>query len=68
MQHSEGKFTTADGIHIYTQQWVADQPIANIVIVHGLGDHSDRYKNYVDYFVPRGYSIYSFELRGHGRS
>jgi alpha-beta hydrolase superfamily lysophospholipase len=68
MQHSESKFTAADGIHIYTQQWVADQPIANIVIVHGLGDHSDRYQNYVDYFVPRGYSIYSFELRGHGRS
>ncbi len=68
MQHSEGQFTASDGIHIYTQQWVADKPIANIVIVHGLGEHSDRYQNYVEYFVPRSYSIYSFELRGHGRS
>ncbi len=68
MQHSESKFTAIDGIQIFTQQWIADKPIANIVIVHGLGEHSDRYQNYVDYFVPRGYSIYSFELRGHGRS
>lgn len=68
MLHSENGFTAQDGIHIYTQQWVADEPKANIVIVHGLGEHSSRYQNYVDYFVPRGYSIYSFELRGHGRS
>ncbi len=68
MHHSESKFTAHDGIHIFTQQWVADEPKANIVIVHGLGEHTNRYKNYVDYFVPRGFSIYSFELRGHGRS
>jgi len=68
MEHSEIILTTHDGIPLFTQQWVADEPKANILIVHGLGEHSDRYKNYVDYFVPRGYSIYSFELRGHGRS
>ena len=69
MRHTEGKFTTTDGLEIYHQAWAADgAPKANLLIVHGLGEHSGRYQNYVDYFVPRGYTLYGFDLRGHGRS
>jgi alpha-beta hydrolase superfamily lysophospholipase len=69
MQHSEGKFTASDGLEIYHQVWAADgTPKAAILIVHGLGEHSSRYHNYTDYFVPRGYTLYGFDLRGHGRS
>ena len=41
---------------------------AHLVIVHGLGEHSGRYQNYVDYFVPRGYTLHGADLRGHGQS
>lgn len=69
MQHREGHFTTPDGAEVYTQAWLPDStPQAVILIVHGLGDHSGRYGNYVNYFVPRGYALYSFDARGHGRS
>ena len=69
MRHTDGHFTTPDGSHIYTQAWLPDNtPQAIIVIVHGLGEHSGRYGNYVDYFVPRGYALYSFDTRGHVRS
>ena len=52
-----------------TQAWLPDvKPRAIILIVHGLGEHSGRYGNYVDYFVPRGYALYGFDTRGHGRS
>lgn len=69
MHHREGRFTTFDGIDVYTQAWLPDStPQAVILIVHGLGDHSGRYGNYVNYFVPRGYALYSFDARGHGRS
>jgi alpha-beta hydrolase superfamily lysophospholipase len=69
MQHREGHFTTSDGADIYTQAWLPDNvPQAIVLIVHGLGEHSGRYGNYVDYFVPRGYALYSFDTRGHGRS
>jgi len=69
MQHREGRFTTPDGADIYTQAWLPDGTAqAIILIVHGLGDHSGRYGNYVDYFVPRGYALYGFDTRGHGRS
>src|SRR5512139_2194182 len=69
MRHHEGHFTAPDGADIYTQAWLPDSiPQAVILIVHGLGDHSGRYGNYVNYFVPRGYALYSFDARGHGRS
>jgi alpha-beta hydrolase superfamily lysophospholipase len=69
MRHTEGRFTTPDGADIYTQAWLPDNPPqAIILIVHGLGEHSGRYGNYVAYFVPRGYALYSFDTRGHGWS
>lgn len=69
MRHREERFTTPDGIDIYTQTWsAAGMPKAVILIVHGLGEHSGRYQNYVAYFVPRGYTLYGFDTRGHGRS
>jgi alpha-beta hydrolase superfamily lysophospholipase len=69
MEHREGHFTTPDGFNIYTQAWLPDdKPHAIMLIVHGLGEHSGRYANYVNYFVPRGYALYGFDTRGHGRS
>jgi len=37
-------------------------------MVHGFGEHSDRYKTLVEGLVPHGYALYAFDLRGHGRS
>ncbi len=67
-RHLESRFTAVDGLEIYTQTWLADQPRAHLVLVHGLGEHSGRYQNYVDYFVPRGWTLHGADARGHGRS
>ena len=69
MPHREERFNTKDGIEIFCQSWSPDtKSKAILVIAHGLGDHSGRYRHYVDYFVPRGYAVYGVDLRGHGRS
>ena len=69
MQHTEGKFNASDGLELYYQAWRPDgEPKAVFVIVHGYGEHSGRYLNPVNYFVPRGYAIYAYDLRGHGQS
>jgi alpha-beta hydrolase superfamily lysophospholipase len=69
LPHREGHLTTPDRMNLHTQAWLPhDKPKAVILIVHGLGEHSGRYGNYVSYFVPRGYALYSFDMRGHGRS
>lgn len=69
MQQIEDSFTSQDGATLFAQQWIPDTTQrAAIAVVHGFGEHSGRYMNLVNYFVPRGYGIYSYDLRGHGRS
>lgn len=69
MKHDQGAFAGAGGLALFYQCWLpADAPAATVVVVHGFGEHSGRYKEIVNYFVPRQYAIYSFDLRGHGHS
>ncbi|MEZ4511069.1 MAG: alpha/beta hydrolase [Chloroflexota bacterium] len=69
IQHNQGTFKGADGLDLFYQSWLPESGAdATLVIVHGLGEHSGRYQNVVNHFVPQGYAIYSFDHRGHGRS
>jgi len=69
MDHNEGTFTGFGGLELYYQRWRPEgRPKAVLPIVHGFGEHSGRYGNVVDWFVPQGYAVYAFDLRGHGRS
>ncbi len=69
MQHEEGTFQGAGGVEQYYQVWRPEgTPRATLVIVHGLGEHSGRYQNVVNHFVPKGYVIYALDHVGHGRS
>jgi alpha-beta hydrolase superfamily lysophospholipase len=62
-------FAGHGGLELYYQRWRPEEtPKAVLPIVHGYGEHSGRYANVADWFVPRGYSVYAFDLRGHGRS
>lgn len=67
--HIEGTFTSADGLKLYYQSWHPKrQTRAVLGIVHGLGSHSGRFEKVASQLVPFGYSVYGFDLRGHGRS
>ncbi len=69
MNHNEGTFSGCGGLELYYQRWRPEGELkAAVAIVHGFGEHSGRYSNVVDWFVPKGYAIYAFDLRGHGRS
>lgn len=69
MLHQTTTLTTFDGLSLFVQSWTPDQrPTAVLLIVPGLGEHSGRYQNYADYFVPRDRAVYAFDPRGHGRS
>ncbi len=43
-------------------------PVAAVVIVHGLGEHSGRYTPFAQELVKRNIVVFSFDHRGHGRS
>jgi len=69
MEHTEGRFTGRKGLSLYYQCWLpATDPKAILLVVHGWAEHSGRYTNLVNYFVPKGYAICALDHRGHGKS
>lgn len=41
---------------------------AEVVLTHGLGEHAARYDHVAAHFGARGLRLWSYDLRGHGRS
>ena len=69
MKHQEGFFKGVRDANIYFQSWLPEsEPRAVLLIVHGLAEHSGRYRNVVDHFVPLGYAVYGIDHLGHGKS
>jgi acylglycerol lipase len=69
VEHREDYFTSNRGLNLYYQAWIPEGDIkAVLMVVHGLAEHSSRYSNIVNHFVPKGYAVYSFDLCGHGKS
>ncbi|WP_392531093.1 alpha/beta hydrolase [Nostoc sp. C117] len=69
IHHQEGTFKGVDKLELYYQSWHPEGRVRGILaIVHGLGAHSDRYGNIIQHLIPKQYAVYSFDLRGHGRS
>lgn len=62
-------YTTIDGNKIYFQKWSPEQsPRANVLLVHGVGEHSSRYGHVGDHFSHAGIALTGFDLLGHGKS
>ena len=69
MKHIEGTFKGVRNLDIYYQAWLPQaEAEAVLLLVHGLGEHSGRYQNVVDRFVPLGYAVYGLDHIGHGKS
>lgn len=48
--------------------WISTSHRATLVLIHGLGEHAGRYESLAGLLAERGISVFSFDLRGHGRS
>ena len=69
MRQGEGFFKGLNNYNIYFQQWTPDgTPKAVLLIAHGYAEHSGRYMNVVNHFIPLGYQVYALDHRGHGKS
>ena len=69
MEHKEGTFKGVKNLDIYHRCWLPSaEPRAVLLVVHGWAEHSGRYMNLVEHFVPGGYAICALDHRGHGRS
>lgn len=57
---------TPDGTHELTRRWETPEPRANVLIVHGLAEHSGRYEMVGSRLAAAGFAVESFDLIGHG--
>ena len=61
--------TTDDGLVLHLRTWPADNPSRGVaVLVHGLGEHIDRYDHVARRLNGLGFSVVGYDHRGHGRS
>ena len=61
-------FSAFDGRQIFWQHQIPENPRANILLVHGFGEHSSRYDELALELLERQFAVFRFDLRGHGRS
>lgn len=68
-EHFEFDCKAGDGLQIFAQGWSpSDNPDAVFCLVHGLGEHSDRYCHFAEHLNENNIALLAFDLRGHGRS
>lgn len=53
---------------LHAQLLPADNPVGQVLLLHGLGEHSGRHVALAFALQGAGFSVYSYDQRGHGRS
>jgi alpha-beta hydrolase superfamily lysophospholipase len=62
MKHKEGILPGFPDTSIYYQCWLPEDELnAVLLVVHGLSEHSGRYMNVVNHFLPSGYALYGVD-------
>ena len=69
MKTFEDNFKTKDGLSLYWRGWECEQDAKGMIcLVHGLGEHCNRYGHVASFFNQHEINFYAFDLRGHGKS
>jgi alpha-beta hydrolase superfamily lysophospholipase len=69
MIREELQIESSSELILYVSVWKPETNIkAIVVLVHGLGEHCQRYAPYIEYFTKQGIAFTAFDLMGHGRS
>jgi acylglycerol lipase len=69
VQYRNDQFLARDSVQIAVQRWAPlHKTRGAVVLVHGLKDHSSRYRDLITTLVHHGYSVHALDLPGHGYS
>jgi acylglycerol lipase len=69
VDYANEKFVTNDGVDLYEQRWTpSGGQRGAVVLVHGLKDHSTRYRDLAITMAQHGLAVEAFDVRGHGYS
>ena len=67
MTHKEFHFNIYN-TDFYGQYWNSENTKAVVVLVHGMGEHSGRYKHVAKKLTENGFSVVAFDHFGHGKT
>jgi len=56
------------GCRLHYRRWWVEHALGVVVIAHGLGEHSGRYRQLARQLNQIGYSVYALDHYGHGQS
>lgn len=59
---------TRDGLKLFWREWPVDNARGTVLIVHGHGEHINRYTHVADYLNQQGWAVAGYDQRGHGQS
>lgn len=59
---------SADGTNLYAKVNEVSEPKANIIVVHGLAEHLERYDHITTFLNDNQFNVIRYDQRGHGRS
>jgi len=63
------RVTLPTGLTTVAYKWLPEgKPRALVVGVHGFAEHAGRYEHVGRFLAERGFALYMYDLRGHGRS
>lgn len=70
MKITNEQFThnASDGTALFARMYYPENPVAVINLIHGHGEHSSRYKHWIEAFCSKNIAVHTFDLRGHGKS
>lgn len=57
-----------DGHPVFLRTFPNNEAVATIFILHGLAEHSGRYKDYAEFLVSKGFEVCVPDHRGHGET
>ena len=63
-----GHFAASNGIQLHYQIHQAATAKGSVLVLHGFAEHGGRYGHLVDALLPHGYSVMTYDHRGHGLS
>jgi lysophospholipase len=65
--HHFGYFEAA-GFKLAAQYFEHPEPVGTCFVLHGYFDHTGLYKHLIEYCLSRNYSVFAYDLPGHGLS
>jgi acylglycerol lipase len=65
---SSFQYELPDGTKIQAWKLIPEQAKASIILIHGMGEHAQRYQHWANRFYQYQIAWYAFDLPGHGLS